>query len=399
MRSVIVRYHEIALKRGNRPRFVAKLVENLRAATRDLPVRPAQARMGRIEIPLLAEAGWPEVRRRIEGVFGVVNFSLAERGSRNAEELKRQIGGALEGRVFRSFRIHTKRADKTYPLTSPQINAEIGAHVRERTGAAVNLDCPELTILIEILPKEVFFSIEKVPGPGGLPVGISGPVLVLISGGIDSPVAAYRMMQRSCRVVFVHFHSVPYLDRTSQEKVKEIVTLLTRHQFHSRLFLVSFGEIQREIVLAVKRPYRVVLYRRMMLRIAETIARQEGAKALVTGESLGQVASQTLDNIAAIEEAATLPVLRPLIGMDKSEISHQAERIGTFPISIIPDQDCCQLFIPRHPSTSVSLEQVKRIESGLNIDELVKLGVEGAELVKFAFPQVGSQPSALVSRR
>jgi thiamine biosynthesis protein ThiI len=365
---------------------VAKLVENLKAATRDLAVRPAQARMSRIEVPLLTEADWPEVRRRIEGVFGVVNFSLAERGFRNAEELKRQIGEALEGKVFRSFRIHTKRADKAYPWTSPQLNTEIGAYVKERTRAAVDLDHPELTVQIEILPKEIFFSIEKVPGPGGLPVGISGPVLGLISGGIDSPLAVYRMMQRGCRVVFVHFHSVPYLNRTSQEKVKELVTLLTRHQFHSRLFLVPFGEIQREIVLAVKRPYRIVLYRRMMLRIAETIARQEGAKALITGESLGQVASQTLDNIATIEEAATLPVLRPLIGMDKNEISHQAERIGTFSISIIPDQDCCQLFTPRHPSTSVSLEQVKRIESGLNVDELVKLGVGGAELVKFTFP-------------
>jgi thiamine biosynthesis protein ThiI len=325
----------------------------------------------------------------------VVNFSLAERGLRNVEELKGQIAEALAGKVFRSFRIHSKRADKTYPLTSPQINSEIGAYVKEYTGAAVDLDHPELTVQIEVLPKEVFFSIEKVPGPGGLPVGISGPVLGLISGGIDSPVAAYRMMQRGCRVVFVHFHSVPYLNRTSQEKVKEIVTLLTRHQFHSRLFLVPFGEIQREIVLAVKRPYRVVLYRRMMLRIAQAIAGQERARALVTGESLGQVASQTLDNLTTIQEAATLPVLRPLIGMDKSEISYQAERIGTFPISVIPDQDCCQLFIPRHPSTSVSLERAKRIESGLNIDELVKLGVEGAELVTFTFPQADSQPSAI----
>ena len=399
MHSVIVRYHEIALKRGNRPRFVAKLVENLRLATRDLPVGPTQARMGRVEVPLLTEASWPEVRRRIEGVFGVVNFSLAERGSRDLEELQRQIGETLKDKAFRSFRVHTKRADKTYPLTSPEINTVIGARLKERTGTVVNLDCPELTILIEILPKEVFFSIEKVPGPGGLPVGMSGPVLSLISGGIDSPVAAHRMMQRGCQVVFVHFHSVPYLNRTSQEKAKELVALLTGHQFHSRLFLVPFGEIQRDIVMAVKRPYRVVLYRRMMLRIAEAIARQEGAKALVTGESLGQVASQTLDNIITIQEAATLPVLRPLIGMDKSEISLQAERIGTFPISIIPDQDCCQLFTPRHPATSVSLEQARRIESGFDIDELVKLGVEGAELVTFTFPQLGSQPSALNPQR
>ena len=189
----------------------------------------------------------------------------------------------------------------------------------------------------------------------------------LISGGFDSPVAAYRMMQRGCRIIFVHFHSAPYQDKTSQEKVRELIAKLTRHQFQSRLTMVPFGEIQRQIVAAVARPLRVVLYRRMMLRIAEAIARQGKARALVTGESLGQVASQTLENMSVIQQAATLPILRPLVGMDKQEIIDQARRIGTFEISSVPDQDCCQLFVPKHPATKARFDEVADAETHFDV--------------------------------
>jgi len=208
----------------------------------------------------------------------------------------------------------------------------------------------------------------------------------LISGGIDSPVAAYRMLQRGCRLIFVHFHSAPYLDKTSQEKVRQLVTALTRHQFQSRLYLVPFGEIQRQIVAAVNRPLRVILYRRMMLRIAEGLARKEKAKALVTGESLGQVASQTLENMAVIQQAAALPILRPLVGMDKQEIIDQARRIGTFEISSIPDQDCCQLFVPKHPATKARFDEVEDAESNYDPKEMLRFGLENATEEEFSFP-------------
>jgi len=210
--------------------------------------------------------------------------------------------------------------------------------------------------------------------------------VALLSGGIDSPVAAWRMIKRGCRVVFVHFHSVPYLPDISQGKARALAERLTEWQYASRLFLVPFGEIQREIVLSVPGPARVVVYRRMMVRIAEALAQQVGALALVTGESLGQVASQTLQNIARIDEVATMPIFRPLIGTDKIEITAEAQRLGTFEISIEPDADCCTLFTPKHPATRLTEEAVRAVEAGLDIPKLVALGTAGTTLASFAFP-------------
>ena len=212
------------------------------------------------------------------------------------------------------------------------IDRIVGAHIKESTGAKVNLTNPELTIFIQILSGETYFYVDKIQGPGGLPVGTGGTVVCLLSGGIDSPVAAYRIMRRGCSVVFVHFHSYPYLSKTSQEKVQDLTEILNQYQQPVKTYLLPFGEIQKEIVLSVPPKYRVVIYRRMMLRIAERIAGETGALALITGDSLGQVASQTLENITTTEDAATLPVLRPLIGMDKGEIIDQAIRIGTYDI-------------------------------------------------------------------
>jgi thiamine biosynthesis protein ThiI len=229
-------------------------------------------------------------------------------------------------------------------------------------------------------------SVQKEAGPGGMPTGVSGKVTCLLSGGIDSPVAAWRMLKRGCRATFVHFHGRPYVTRASEEKVREIAELLTRYQLYSRLYLVPFGEIQRQIVLGAAAPFRVVLYRRMMVRIAEELARRDKCWALVTGDSLGQVASQTPENLAVVEDAAQRPLLRPLIGMDKSEITEQAQRIGTFDVSIEPDQDCCKLFVPPHPSTRTSLDHIRKLERGLEIDALVKQGLDRVELAEFSFP-------------
>lgn len=386
MNSVLVRYHEIALKKGNRPYFVDLLRRNLVSAVKGLPLKEAKAIQGRLLLSFTDATHQNEIKLRLERVFGVANFSFVEVAPLDLSVLGDKILRALDGRSFSSFRMETTRADKRFPLTSPEINRQLGALVKGKTGTRVDLKNAELTISVEILPHQSFFGFNAIPGPGGLPVGASGRVASLISGGFDSPVAAYRMMQRGCRLIFVHFHSAPYLDKTSQEKVRVLVKLLTRHQFTSRLYLVPFGEIQRQVIAGVLRPLRVVLYRRMMLRIAEAIATKERAQALVTGESLGQVASQTLENIAVIQQAAALPILRPLVGMDKQEIIDQARRIGTFETSAIPDQDCCQLFVPKHPATKARLADVEKAESPLDLAALTQLGVEKAELEEFRFP-------------
>lgn len=386
MHSVLVRYHEIALKKGNRRYFTELLKRNLVAAVKDLGPKEARSLPARILLTFKSEVADKLLIERIGAVFGVANFSLVERTTRDVNALQERILTCLNGNRFESFRIETQRGDKNFPLTSPEINRQLGAAVKAKSGARVDLDNAEFTVTVEILPQDAFFGFNKIAGAGGLPVGASGRVVALISGGIDSPVAAYRMMRRGCRLTFVHFHSAPFLDRTSQEKVRRLVALLTRHQFTSRLYLVPFGEIQRQIVAAVARPLRVVLYRRMMLRIAEAIARNEKAKALVTGESLGQVASQTLDNMAVIQQATRLPVLRPLVGMDKQEIIDQARRIETFAISSIPDQDCCQLFVPKHPATKARFSDVLADESKLDIKELLRCGLENATRQDFTFP-------------
>ena len=304
---------------------------------------------------------------------------------RDLDAVHAAAAAAAAGRSFESFRIQCKRGDKSFPMTSTGVCRVVGDHVRVLTGARVDLKHADLTIDVEIVSSEVLVSGEKVRGPGGLPVGISGRVVALLSGGIDSPVAAARLMRRGCRVTFVHFHSTPYLDRTSQEKARDLVGLLNRYQYRSTLYLVPFGDVQRDIVAHVRRPHRVVLYRRMMLRIAEAIARRTGAQGLVTGESVGQVASQTLPNLATIDAVATMPVLRPLIGRDKNEIIDEARQIETYPVSIIPDQDCCQLFVPRRPSTHTTAEEAEACEAGIDVPALCARAVAAATIETIVF--------------
>ena len=386
MDSVLVRYHEIALKKGNRAYFTELLKRNLLAAVKDLGAKEIRSLPARLLLTFKNDVPPATLIGRIGTVFGVANFSIVERTARDIDTLRDRILDSLNGAHFESFRIETQRGDKTFPLTSPEINRRLGAAVKEQSGARVDLENAAFTVTVEILPRDAFFGFNKVAGAGGLPVGASGRVVTLISGGIDSPVAAYRMMQRGCRLIFVHFHSVPFQDKTSQDKVRQLMSVLTRHQFNSRVYFVPFGEIQRQIVAAVARPLRVVLYRRMMLRIAEAIARKEKAKALITGESLGQVASQTLDNMSVIQQAARLPILRPLVGMDKQEIIDQARRIGTFEISSIPDQDCCQLFVPKHPATKARFVDVETDEARFDAKELLRYGIDNALEEEFRFP-------------
>ncbi len=385
-KGALIHYHEIALKGKNRGFFLGQLTANLRTALRDLDVGPLRRPAGRLFLEMREDTPWELLRQRLDWVFGIANFSLAFREQPDLERLTTSIETEVSGLRFASFRVAARRAFKSFPQTSQEVNQVIGASLKRASGAKVDLSNPELTVYIELLPNEAFFYFEKIQGPGGLPVGTSGTVVCLLSGGIDSPVAAYRMMRRGCRAVFVHFHSQPLADRTSQDKAIDLARLLTRYQFTSRLYLVPFGEIQQEVVARAPGPFRVLVYRRLMLRIAEEIGRKEGAQALVTGESLGQVSSQTIENIAAIEEAATWPILRPLIGLDKDEITEQAQRIGTFETSTLPDEDCCSMFAPRQVVTRATDQEVSVAERGLDLEPLVQRGFAAARLVELSFP-------------
>ncbi len=386
MKSIVVHYKELALKGKNRPWFIQLLVRNIKGALAGLHVAAVRSITGRIELELRPDTPWDEVRDRLRRVFGIANFSYANRGPHEFSALSSAILADLGDREAASFRVSATRSDKLLPFTSPQVEREIGGIIKQAKGWRVDLEHPALTVHIEMLPDGAFYFFGKEPGAGGMPTGTGGRVACLLSGGIDSPVAAYRMMRRGCPVLLIHFHSYPILSRASQEKVREIAALLTTHQLRSRLIMVPFGELQQQVVLSVPPELRVVIYRRLMLRIAERLARRAHARALVTGEVVGQVASQTVENMTAIAQATGLEILRPLVGMDKDEITAEAQRIGTLPISNIPDQDCCTLFTPRHPATRARLAQVEQAELALPIDDMVAAAMAAASVEDFRFP-------------
>lgn len=399
MRYLIGRYHEVALKGQNRWRFVAQLKRNLRDILGDYRLGAIRSEGPRLVVELPDELDDATAIERGALLFGWQNFSLSRSVPAGLESIEREVLAAVRGSTASSFAVRTRRENKRFPLNSMEVDRQIGAAVQAALRIAVDLDNPELTINIEIFTGHAFLSIGKHPGAGGLPVGISGRGVALLSGGIDSPVAAYRMMRRGLKLDFVHFHSYPLLSRTSQEKARELAAHLTRYQGRASLFLVPFGLLQREIVARARRPLRVVLYRRFMMRIASAIGAEIGAQTLVTGESLGQVASQTLENMQVIEQAATLPILRPLAGMDKNEIIEQARRLDTFEVSIIPDQDCCTLFIPRHPETHARLDEVEEAESALDVARMVTEAVSGAERVELTFPPRKAPSAAIETER
>jgi thiamine biosynthesis protein ThiI len=386
MRYLIGRYHEIMLKGRNRWRFVEQLKHNIRSTFADRHIGAVRGEGPRVIVELPDDLADSIVEERAGLIFGLQNFSISRPVPLEIEAIKQGAVEAARARSARTFRIRTRRSDKRFRLNSIEIDREAGAAVREATGLAVDLENPELTISIEIMADVAYISAAKYPGAGGLPLGIAGRALALLSGGIDSPVAAYRMMRRGLRLDFVHFHSVPLVSSASREKAVDLAANLTRYQGHSTLILAPFADVQREIVSRTARPLRIVLYRRFMMRIACALAERKGAQALVTGESLGQVSSQTLDNLIAIESASSLPILRPLIGMDKNEIIDQARKLGTFETSILPDQDCCTLFVPMHPETHADLREVEEVESRFDVKGMVAAALDKTEVIRSAFP-------------
>jgi len=378
---IVVHYSEIGLKGRNRRFFERQLQRNIHERLAGLDVAGVDRLPGRLLARLGTEADVTAAVERLRTVPGIAYFAPAYGAPKDVEAIKEAVVDRLTGRSYRSFKIATRRADKSFPLTSPQINAEVGGHVQAVTGWAVDLKAPEMVIHIELLFKETFFYFERFEGVGGLPVGVSGTVGLLLSGGIDSPVAGYYALKRGCNVVPIHFHSSPFGDwQGAEDKVRRLVAALRPYGVSGRYYVVPIGEIQRQIVAQAPAPPRVLLYRRLMVRIAEALTHRQEGLALVTGESLGQVASQTLESLSAVQVVATMPVLRPLIGLDKQEIVTQAQAIGTYGISIEAGDDCCQFLMPRQVVTRPTVAEVEAAEAHLDVGQMVTDGLAAAQL-------------------
>ncbi|MSP17208.1 MAG: tRNA 4-thiouridine(8) synthase ThiI [Myxococcales bacterium] len=373
---ILLRYGELFLKGKNRGQFEARVLENARRAIAGLP----GAKVRRARLRALVEVAPGETDRaldRLARVFGLTSLSparvVAPALAAIEDEAVRAAQAAIDRRGGRpSFKVSARRADKKFPLTSPELDHTVGARIVRELGLPVDVHKPDFTIGIEVHEERVLVFCDTRPGPGGLPVGCTGTVNLLLSGGIDSPVAGWLAMKRGCRVIATYFHSFPYTGDATREKVTDLARSLARWQGELTLFVVGFTDAQKALRAADKGPMAVVLYRRAMMRAAAAIARREHAQALVTGENLAQVASQTLENLAVIEEAATLPVLRPLLTYDKLETVALAQRIGTFELSIQPYEDCCSLFVPSNPTTRARLDQVVAAERALDVDKMAE---------------------------
>ncbi|MBN2000617.1 tRNA 4-thiouridine(8) synthase ThiI [candidate division KSB1 bacterium] len=383
----IIHYSEIGLKKGNRGFFEHKLKVNIVYALSDICIAQPHFDFGRILLPVDDVTHVPAITDRLANVIGIAHYSVASQGDPDVEVLKEQVFDRMKHLRFDSFRIETRRADKTYPLNSMEVNRIVGARIHLGLGKKVVLDSPDVTCNIEIFNKKLFFSCERRNGYGGLPVGSSGKVVSLLSSGIDSPVASFRMMTRGCRVIFVHFHSFPFTEKSSYYNAVELARKLTVFQYRSKIYLVPLAPIQQEVILHAPAKLRLILYRRMMIRLAERIARRERAGALVTGDSVGQVASQTIENLAAISQVAGMPILRPLVGMDKEFIVRQAKELGTFNTSTEPYDDCCSYLVPRNPETKAKLDQVFAAEAGIkNMEDLLYNALKETEVETLEFP-------------
>jgi tRNA uracil 4-sulfurtransferase len=405
---IVVHYHELWLKGRNRRFFLGKLFVALRQSLQGIPVERIEQPGDRFLVRLGAGAPLEEALKRIERVFGVAYYAVARPVERSMEALCREAWEEVEPLQFATFAVRAKRSDKGFPHSTMEIEAAVGRSLLDKLRAEgrdvrVRLKDPELTCHIEITPGPLLVYARKIPGPGGLPANTAGRITCLLSGGYDSAVAAYHMMKRGAHLSFVHFYGTGAQPGESSLHVASgLARTLVRYQFRAKLYRVPFEAIQREIVRYAPENMRVLLYRRMMLRIAELIARRNRSLALVTGDSLGQVASQTLRNLVAVDAAANMPVFRPLIGSDKMEILATARKIGTYDISSEPFHDCCPVFMPRNPALFARPEELADAEANLDVPALIAMGIRETTLERLTYAGgrvESAEPTPLMSDR
>ena len=384
--TIICHYAEVGLKIGNKRFFENWLKQNIKSSLLKVISKEEfgiKIIHGRILVELNKDISNQKknITRALLDTFGIAYFAFAKTIQQDIRTIRKESVSILKENQFETFKIKTRRPDHGFLLTAQQVNEDVGAFILSKINKTVKLNHPDITCYIDIVQGVVFIYTEKIIGLRGLPTGANGKVVGLLSAGIDSPVATILAMKRGASVILVHFHSAPMTTEDSIEKVKKLTEVLNRYQSRIQLYLVALTPIQKEILVKTKEKFRILLYRRFMIRIAEQIAKKEKAKALITGESLGQVASQTLGNIASIESIGTIPILRPLIGLDKQEIMDLARQYGTYDISILPDQDCCSLFVPKNPSTNAKREYLEKEEKNLNVDDLLKEALDSIEYI------------------
>jgi thiamine biosynthesis protein ThiI len=390
-RVFILHYHEIWLKGGNKNYFLSRLRSAIKQSLADLPVQSLVSVAERFLLVPGEESAAPAILERLRRVFGLAYIASAREVPNSLEELGPAACALMAEKNPRTFAVRAKIAATGYGMHSMELERQLGRVILDDLRARnpsvqVNLTHPEVTCWVEVVPGKALIYADRVDGPGGLPALTSGRLLVLLSGGFDSAVAAYKMMRRGCHAAFVHFFGSTSPSRGSSIDVaEEIVRTLTPYQFTSRLYLVSFDAVQRQIVAQAQESFRLLLYRRMMARIAREIALAERAMGLVTGDSVSQVASQTLHNLAAIDRGLDLPIYRPLAGDDKAEILRLARQIGTFKISCEPFEDCCPRFMPRAPAIFAQPEQLDQAEAGFDVPALLRMGLEAVRVENFKF--------------
>ena len=389
--AIIVRYAEVFLKGGRRAFFVVRMKEQLERQVRCVGPFKVSQRHGFLLVVHRDAHGedFPdfepgeELRQAVGRVFGAVSFSPCRLVAREITKIEDAITRIAREDVegAESFKVDSARSDKEFPLNSIELNQRLGAIVATLSGVPVRLKGPAVTVHCRILPRMAALYLEVNQGPGGLPVGTSGRVSLLLSGGIDSPVAGYLAMRRGCELDAIHFESAPYTTPQARKKVEDLARMLATYENRLQLCVVPFGSIQADLRDNTPPKLLVVLYRRFMMRIAARLASNLGSLALVTGENLGQVASQTLENLAVIEAVSPLPILRPLLTWDKVETIALARRIDTFKTSILPHDDCCSLFVPKHPETAARADQVEQAEAVLDMDRMVSQAVAATEIL------------------
>ena len=383
-RLLLIKYGELGLKGKNKIQFINRLRNNIKAALAGLPVVDVRSSWGRIWVE--TEGDQTQIIDRLSKVFGIYAISPVKQANKDLDEIKEAVLQVLFDALpdGGTFKIETKRSDKTFPMTSPDISFEVAKRVFESLDKAWDADMhhPDRTIYIEIREEGAFIYGEVIPGAKGLPVGCGGKAMLMLSGGIDSPVAGWMAMKRGVTLEAIHFYSFPFTGEKSKEKVLDLCHIMTKwHGNPIKLHVVYFTEIQKAIYQNCPEEYGITIMRRMMFRLAEKIARHRSALAVYTGESVGQVASQTLESINTINDVVNIPVLRPLIGFDKEDIMKIARDIGTYETSIRPYEDCCTVFLPKFPKIRPKIKEAEEYEAALDIDALIKEALEKTEIL------------------